>query len=137
MTEIAAEPGNDAKLCRCFEPLTPSLTSEQADLIQAVEHVVEGGRKRRLQELTGALPHLQLIARANAIAAPFDARVVRAYWIANSLLDHVEAGQMYDSLLEWFGKQPRRRTRDVDLGKAPAGARSPQLPRPGRPQSGR
>jgi RNA polymerase sigma-70 factor, ECF subfamily len=35
--EIAAEPENDAELCRCFERLIPTLKSEYADLIQAVE----------------------------------------------------------------------------------------------------
>ena len=35
--EIAAEPEDDAELCRCFERLIPTLKSEYADLIQAVE----------------------------------------------------------------------------------------------------
>jgi RNA polymerase sigma-70 factor (ECF subfamily) len=35
--EIAAEAEDDAELCRCFERLIPSLKSEYADLIQAVE----------------------------------------------------------------------------------------------------
>ena len=63
------------------------------------------------------------IAGANGIADPFDSRVVDAYWIGNSLLDHVEVRQLYDSLLERFGKQLQGRTRDYVLGKAPAGAR--------------
>jgi RNA polymerase sigma-70 factor (ECF subfamily) len=35
--DIAAEPENDAELCRCFERLIPGLKSDYADLIQAVE----------------------------------------------------------------------------------------------------
>jgi len=35
--EIAAEPVDDVELCRCFEPLIPTLKAEYADLIQAVE----------------------------------------------------------------------------------------------------
>ena len=35
--EIAAEPEDDAELCRCFERLIPGLKAEYADLIQAVE----------------------------------------------------------------------------------------------------
>ena len=35
--ELAAEPEDDAELCRCFERLIPTLKSEYADLIQAVE----------------------------------------------------------------------------------------------------
>ncbi|MGE3910090.1 MAG: DUF6390 family protein [Chloroflexota bacterium] len=88
----------------------------------AVEEVVDGGLKGHLQKFTGALPYLQLIARANGITDPFDPRVVDAYWIGNSLLDHVEVRQLYESLAERFGKQLQGRTRDLVLGKAPAGA---------------
>src|SRR3712207_3801839 len=35
--EAAAEPENDAELCACFERLIPTLKSEYAELIQAVE----------------------------------------------------------------------------------------------------
>lgn len=89
----------------------------------AVEQVVDGGLKSHLQKFTGALPYLQLIARANGILDPFDPRVVDAYWIGNELLDTVEVRQLYDSLLDRFGKQLQGRTRDLVLGKAPAGAR--------------
>ncbi|MCC7370979.1 MAG: hypothetical protein IT306_21370 [Chloroflexi bacterium] len=89
----------------------------------AVEQVVDGGLKEHLQKFTGALPYLQLIARANGIADPFDGRVVDAYWIGNSLLDRVEVRQLYDSLAARFGKQLQGRMRDYVLGKAPAGAR--------------
>ena len=89
----------------------------------AVEHVVDGGLKAHLQRFTGALPYLQLIACTSGIADPFDPRVVDAYWIGNELLDRVEVRQLYDSLLERFGKQLQGRTRDLVLGKAPAGAR--------------
>ena|SRR5688572_22831907 len=89
----------------------------------AVENVVDGGLNSHLKKFTGALPYLQLIARANGIADPFDPLVVDAYWIGNSLLDHVEVRQLYESLLERFGKQLQGRARDLVLGKAPAGAR--------------
>jgi hypothetical protein len=89
----------------------------------AVEQVVDGGLEGHLKKFTGALPYLQLIARANGIEDPFDPRVVDAYWIGNDLLDHVEVRQLYDSLLERFGTQLQGRTRDLVLGKAPAGAR--------------
>ena len=88
-----------------------------------VERVSDGGLRPLLHRFTGALPYLQLIARANAIADPFDARVVEAYWIGNQLLDRVEVRQLYDALLERFGKQLQGRTRDLVLSKAPAGAR--------------
>jgi len=38
----------------------------------------DAGLTPLLKRFTGALPYLQLIARANAIADPFDARVVEA-----------------------------------------------------------
>ena len=89
----------------------------------AVEGVSDGGLTPLLRRFTGALPYLQLIARSNGIADPFDARVVEAYWLGNELLDGVEVRQLYDALLERFGKQLQGRTRELVLGKAPAGAR--------------
>jgi hypothetical protein len=88
-----------------------------------VERTVDGGLSPLLQRFTGALPYLQLIARANGIPDPFDARVVDAYWIGNALLDQVEVRQLYDALLARFGKQLQGRMRAHVLGKAPAGAR--------------
>jgi hypothetical protein len=88
-----------------------------------IEGVVDGGLAPILRTFTGALPYLQLIARSNGIADPFDARVVEAYWIGNDLLRGVEARQLYDALQERFGKQLQGRARDWVLGKAPAGAR--------------
>ncbi|CAA9539431.1 MAG: hypothetical protein AVDCRST_MAG73-1765 [uncultured Thermomicrobiales bacterium] len=87
------------------------------------ERVVDGGLDPLLRRFTGALPYLQLIARANAIADPFDDRVVEAYWLGNELLAGVEVRQLHDALAERFGNQLRGRTRDWVLGKAPAGAR--------------
>jgi hypothetical protein len=88
-----------------------------------IEHAVDGGLPPLLRRFTGALPYLQLIARANNLADPFDARVVEAYWLGNELLEGVEVRQLYDALLERFGKQLRGRARELVLGKAPAGAR--------------
>jgi hypothetical protein len=88
-----------------------------------IENVVDGGLSPLLRRFTGALPYLQLIARTNGIADPFDPRVVEAYWIGNQLLDTVEVRQLYDNLLERFGKQLQGRARELVLGKAPAGAR--------------
>ena len=88
-----------------------------------VERVSDGGLPPLLGKFTGALPYLKLIARANGLADPFDARVVEAYWIGNELLDGVEVRQLYDALAERFGKQLTGRTRELVLGKAPAGAR--------------
>ena len=88
-----------------------------------IESAVDGGLTPLLKRFNGALPYLQLIARANGIPDPFDARVVEAYWIGSPLLDTVEVRQLYDHLLDRFGKQLHGRTRQLVLGKAPAGAR--------------
>lgn len=45
--------------------------------------------RRLLQGFEGAWPYLELIAAANGIADPLDARVVEAYWIGNRLLEAV------------------------------------------------
>jgi hydrogenase maturation factor len=84
--------------------------------------VTDGGLEPLLRQFSGAVPYLKLIAQANGVADPFDARVVEAYWIGNELLEGVEVRQLYDSLIERFGKQLTGRTRDLVLGKAPAGA---------------
>jgi hypothetical protein len=86
------------------------------------EGVSDGGLQPLLRQFSGALPYLKLIAQANNLADPFDARVVEAYWIGNELLEGVEVRQLYDALLERFDKQLTGRTRDLVLGKAPAGA---------------
>jgi hypothetical protein len=88
-----------------------------------LEGVADGGLTPLLRRFTGALPYLQLIAWANDLADPFDARVVEAYWLGNELLDRVEVRQLYDALAERFAKQLQGRTRELVLGKAPAGAR--------------
>jgi hypothetical protein len=46
----------------------------------------------------GAYPYLALIARANGIADPLDARVVDAYWLGNELLTAVTPSALSDSL---------------------------------------
>lgn len=56
----------------------------------------------------GAWPYLELIAHANGLADPLDARVVEAYWIGNRLLDAVGTRRFGDSLEERFrGRLPR------------------------------
>ena len=97
---------------------------ENRTLLQyTLEGVSDGGLTPLLRQFTGALPYLKLIARSNGLPDPFDPRVVEAYWLGNELLDGVEVRQLYDALLERFGKQLTGRTRELVLGKAPAGAR--------------
>jgi hypothetical protein len=87
-----------------------------------LERVSDGGLQPLLRKFSGALPYLQLIAHANGLRDPFDARVIEAYWIGNELLEGVEARQLFASLQERFASQLTTRTRELVLGKAPAGA---------------
>jgi hypothetical protein len=89
----------------------------------AVADVREPPLDRMLRKFTGALPYLQLIARRNAIADPFDERVVEAYWIGNELLERVEARELYDHLRERYRAELSARVMDRVAAKAPAGAR--------------
>lgn len=89
----------------------------------AVADVREPPLDRMLRKFTGALPYLQLIARRNDIADPFDERVVEAYWIGNELLERVEARELYDHLRERYASELSARVMDRVAAKAPAGAR--------------
>lgn len=55
----------------------------------------------------GAYPYLELIAAANGLPDPLDARVVEAYWLGNELLDRVDIGRMGRSIETRF--RPRLR----------------------------
>ncbi|MGQ0607278.1 MAG: DUF6390 family protein [Chloroflexota bacterium] len=89
----------------------------------AVEGATDPDLSPMLRRFTGAMPYLELIARSNGIADPFDSRVVEAYWIGNRLLERVEVRQLYDDMLARFGSRLTGRMREIVLAKAPAGAR--------------
>jgi Family of unknown function (DUF6390) len=71
-----------------------------------LDYGAAGVADRGLVELArgfeGAWPYLQVIAAANKIADPLDARVVEAYWVGNSLLDRVDMPEFGDFLDERF-----------------------------------
>ncbi len=56
----------------------------------------------------GAYPYLELIARANGIADPLDARVVDAYWLGNELVAQVPPRLLGESLDDRFRRRLRR-----------------------------
>lgn len=69
----------------------------------------------------GAFPYLRLIAAANGIADPLDARVVEAYWVGNPLLARIDMADIGMSLDDRF----RRRAGggwDQVAAAVPAGA---------------
>jgi hypothetical protein len=61
--------------------------------------------KNLLLQFNGAIPYLELIARANNIRDIFDYRVVEAYWLGNSLLSKVTARNFYSSVEGRFKKR--------------------------------
>ena len=67
----------------------------------------EGALRALAKRFEGAWPYLELIARANGLADPLDARVVEAYWLGNGLLDRVTPALLGRSLEGRF--RPRLR----------------------------
>jgi hypothetical protein len=75
----------------------------QDEILQRVGARASGPELRALARgFSGAWPYLELIATANGIGDPLDARVVEAYWIGNRLLERVAAARFADSLLSRF-----------------------------------
>lgn len=60
------------------------------------------GMRALARGFEGAWPYLELIARANGIADPLDARVVDAYWLGNELLDACATRAFSHSLADRF-----------------------------------
>jgi len=90
-------------------------------------HLADGCGDRGLEQIlarfAGAFPYYSFIAAANGLSDPFDVRVTEAYWIGNTLLDGVEAADLWRHIEERFEKRfPARVLRSV-LGQVPAGAR--------------
>jgi hypothetical protein len=63
--------------------------------------------RRSAEQFEGAFPYLQLIAAANGLRDPLDARVVEAYWLGNALLDRVTPGLLGRSLDTRFRRRLR------------------------------
>lgn len=55
----------------------------------ATSDVADDRLRDMARDFDGAWPYLRLIAAANGIADPLDARVVEAYWVGNELLEAV------------------------------------------------
>ena len=63
--------------------------------------------RHEAEQFEGAFPYLRLIATANGISDPLDARVVEAYWLGNELLDRVDPRMFGRSLDERFRRRLR------------------------------
>jgi hypothetical protein len=85
------------------------------------------GDDRELRRLAhgfeGAYPYLQLIARANGIPDPLDARVVEAYWLGSPLLHRVTVGAFAESLRARFRPRLTATTWHWLEASTPAGGR--------------
>jgi len=83
----------------------------------------DGGLAQLARTFEGAWPYLELIAGANRIADPIDARVVEAYWVGNELLDRVEPGALVRHIEERFrgrlGRAHEHVTAAVAAGATP------------------
>ena len=62
----------------------------------------DAGLAEAAQTFEGAWPYLELIAGANGIADPLDARVVEAYWVGGDLLDAVDGSALVRHVDERF-----------------------------------
>jgi hypothetical protein len=71
----------------------PDMNAELA--AHMTERKNDAGLSGILSKFETLYPYLQLIARANKIADPFDDRVVETYWLGNELLDQVTQEQLY------------------------------------------
>ena len=70
----------------------------------------------------GAYPYLQLIAAANGLPDPLDARVVEAYWVGSPLLEKVDMTAMGAALDERFRPRVAARTWPLLTEAVPLGA---------------
>jgi hypothetical protein len=77
----------------------------RALLEQTSAGVVDGGLRQSLRSFEGAWPYLELIAAANGLDDPLDARVVEAYWLGSPLLDRVGFALLGGSLDERFRRR--------------------------------
>lgn len=91
-------------------------------LDQAAAGAADPGLRRLLRGFEGAWPYLELIAAANGLPDPLDARVVEAYWIGSALLDRVGPRPMGDSVESRFRARLALRSWTQLADTVPAGA---------------
>jgi hypothetical protein len=80
----------------------------RALLEQTSAGLVDGGLRQDLRAFDGAWPYLEVIAAANGLDDPLDARVVEAYWLGSPLLDRVGPALLGGSLDERFRRRAGR-----------------------------
>ncbi|WP_296605139.1 DUF6390 family protein [Nocardioides sp.] len=91
-------------------------------LEQAAAGADDPDLRRLLRGFEGAWPYLELIAVANGLTDPLDARVVEAYWVGNALLDRVGPRLLGDSVELRFRRRTSRPAWSHLEAQVPAGA---------------
>ena len=86
-------------------------------------HDIDRGLRDLAAGFEGAYPYLELIAESNNVADPLDVLVVDAYWIGNTLSDHVDPVLMTYSMGKRFKAQLPADTWKWLQDKPKAGAR--------------
>lgn len=110
----------------CFMPNRLGACGAQNKKEDLFEYAVCGAEDTGLEEILktfeAAYPYLKFIAEANGIANPFEEKVVRAYWLGNSLLDFVDKQKFYHWCFERYGKMVDKKIIKLLVGKVPLGA---------------
>ena len=82
--------------------------------------------RKIFEKFEGAYSYYKLIAKANRIKDPFDAGVVKAYWIGNSLLDKVPIRKLREMVAKEFSrpgllskKLAEKKAREIPKGARP------------------
>jgi hypothetical protein len=70
--------------------------------------VADGGLIDLARRFEGAFPYLRLIAQANHLSDPLDEKVVRAYWVGNSMLAAVAPVRLAGFLSDGFQRRAGR-----------------------------
>ncbi|HEX6418986.1 MAG TPA: DUF6390 family protein [Acidimicrobiales bacterium] len=81
---------------------------------------VDGGLRALAAGFDGAWPYLELIAGANGIRDPLDARVIDAYWLGGRLLDRLPVSLVGRSLDDRFRRRAGAGWRGVASAVTPA-----------------
>jgi hypothetical protein len=108
-----AYPPNALGLCGADSPRTLLQYGEARES--------DGGLAELARTFDGAWPYLTLIANANRIEDPLDARVVEAYWVGNTLLEQVRPGTLARHVEDRFGRRLGRAYETV-VGAVAGGA---------------
>lgn len=85
----------------------PTVSGAPDELLSRLSAGESTGVSELLRRFETLYPYLVHIAGENGIRDPFDARVVEAYWLGNTLLDRVERGRFYGHLKDGLGMKKR------------------------------